>query len=219
MTAGAPDDTRFSRRFRVALISALGGLVLRLLGFTWRVRRVGGQAFDAMLARNEPFIVVFWHGEIVPVTWVHRRRGIAPLISRHSDGEVIARIVEGLGYRTVRGSTSRGGVRALLETAQLVNDGITVGFTPDGPRGPRHVFAPGALIVAQRTGRPIIALGATASRAWRLRSWDRHLVPKPFATVTIRYSEPQYVVAGQARDAVQEQPRFETLLASLADRS
>lgn len=219
MTAGAPDDTRFSRRFRVALISALGGLVLRLLGATWRVRRVGGQAFDTMLARNEPFIVVFWHGEIVPVTWVHRQRGIAPLISRHADGEVIARIVEGLGYRTVRGSTSRGGVRALLETAQLVNDGITVGFTPDGPRGPRHVFAPGALIVAQRTGRPIIALGATASRAWRLRSWDRHLVPKPFATVTIRYSEPQYVVAGQARDAAQEQPRFETLLASLTDRS
>lgn len=219
MTAGAPDDTRFSRRFRVALISALGGLVLRLLGATWRVRRVGGQAFDTMLARNEPFIVVFWHGEIVPVTWVHRQRGIAPLISRHADGEVIARIVEGLGYRTVRGSTSRGGVRALLETAQLVNDGITVGFTPDGPRGPRHVFAPGALIVAQRTGRPIIALGATASRAWRLRSWDRHLVPKPFATVTIRYSEPQYVLAGQARDAAQEQPRFETLLASLTDRS
>lgn len=219
MSAGAPDDTRFSRRFRVALISALGGFVLRLLGSTWRVRRVGGQAFDTMLARNEPFIVVFWHGEIVPVTWVHRRRGIAPLISRHADGEVIARIVEGLGYRTVRGSTSRGGVRALLETAQLVNDGITVGFTPDGPRGPRHVFAPGALIVAQRTGRPIIALGATASRAWRLRSWDRHLVPKPFATVTIRYSEPQYVTTGQARDATQEQPRFETLLASLADRS
>jgi lysophospholipid acyltransferase (LPLAT)-like uncharacterized protein len=183
------------------------------------VRREGSEAFDAMLERGEPFIVVFWHGEIVPVTWVHRRRGIAPLISRHADGEVIARIVEGLGYRTVRGSTTRGGVRALLETAQRVEEGITVGFTPDGPRGPRHVFAPGALIVAQRTGRPIIALGATASRAWRLRSWDRHLVPKPFATVTIRYSGPEYVRVEQARDAVQEQPRFEALLNSLADHS
>jgi lysophospholipid acyltransferase (LPLAT)-like uncharacterized protein len=94
-----------------------------------------------------------------------------------------------------------------------------VGFTPDGPRGPRHVFAPGALIVAQRTGRPIVALGATASRAWRLRSWDKHLVPKPFATVTIRYSQPQFVKAEQARDATQEQSRFEALLASLGDRS
>jgi lysophospholipid acyltransferase (LPLAT)-like uncharacterized protein len=219
MTGRPPDESRPGRRFRVALISALGGFVLRLLGWTWRVRREGGAAFDDMLARKEPFIIVFWHGEIVPVSWVHRHRGFAPLISRHADGEIIARIVEGLGYRTVRGSTSRGGVRALLETAQRVKEGITVGFTPDGPRGPRHVFAPGALIVAQRTGRPIVALGATASRAWRLRSWDRHLVPKPFATITIRYSEPQFVTAEQARDATREQSRFETLLASLADRS
>lgn len=218
MTRRSPDELSWRRRVRVALITTLGGLLLRVLGLTWRVRREGNEAFDAMRARNEPFIVVFWHGEIVPITWIHRRSGFAPLISRHADGEVIARIVEGLGYRTVRGSTTRGGVRALLETAQYVNDGITVGFTPDGPRGPRHVFAPGALIVAQRTGRPIIALGATASRAWHLKSWDRHLVPKPFATVTIRYSEPQYVQAGAARDAVQEQSRFEKLLGSLADR-
>ena len=172
-----------------------------------------------MLARQEPFIIVFWHGEIVPVTWVHRNRGFAPLISRHADGEIIARIVEGLGYRTVRGSTSRGGVRALLETAQRVEEGITVGFTPDGPRGPRHVFAPGALIIAQRTGRPIVALGATTSSAWRLRSWDRHLVPKPFATVTIRYSEPQFVQATNAREAERERPRFEALLNALGDGS
>ena len=219
MTAQPPDESPLGRRIRVWLITALGGFVLRLLGSTWRVRRVGSESFDSMLARKEPFIVVFWHGEIVPVTWVHRRRGIAPLISRHADGEVIARIVEGLGYRTVRGSTTRGGVRALLETVQYVNEGITVGFTPDGPRGPRHVFAPGALIVAQRTGRPIVALGATASRAWRLKSWDRHLVPKPFATVTIRYSEPEFVRAADAREAEKEQGRFGALLASLTDRS
>jgi lysophospholipid acyltransferase (LPLAT)-like uncharacterized protein len=219
MSGREPDEAPLGRRFRVAAVSMLGGLVLRLLGMTWRVRREGQAAFDDMLARQEPFIIVFWHGEIVPVTWVHRNRGFAPLISRHADGEIIARIVEGLGYRTVRGSTSRGGVRALLETAQRVEEGITVGFTPDGPRGPRHVFAPGALIVAQRTGRPIVALGATASRAWRLRSWDRHLVPKPFATVTIRYSEPQFVQATEAREAGREQPRFEALLNALGDGS
>jgi lysophospholipid acyltransferase (LPLAT)-like uncharacterized protein len=201
------------------VISVIGGVVLRLLGWTWRVRRVGHEAFDAMLASGESMIVVFWHGEILPVAWGHRGRGLAPLISGHADGEVFARIVEGLGYRTIRGSTSRGGVRALLETAQYVNDGITVGFTPDGPRGPRHVFAPGALIVAQRTGRPIVALRATASRAWRLRSWDRHLVPKPFATITLHYSGPEYLEATEARDAVNEQDRFERLMAGLTDQS
>ena len=219
MTDDAPDEAPLGRRLRVAAISMLGGLVLRMLGMTWRVRREGEKAFNDMLARKESFIIVFWHGEIVATAWTHRHRGLAPLISRHADGEIIARIAEGLGYRTVRGSTSRGGVRALLESAQLVEEGITVGFTPDGPRGPRHVFAPGALIVAQRTGRPIIALRAIASRAWRLRSWDRHLVPKPFATVTIRYSEPQFVQADAARDAAREQPRFEALLAALGDGS
>jgi lysophospholipid acyltransferase (LPLAT)-like uncharacterized protein len=110
-------------------------------------------------------------------------------------------------------------VRALLETAKHVENGVTVAFTPDGPRGPRHVFAPGALIVAQRTGRPIVGIGVSASRAWHVRSWDRHLVPKPFATVTLRYSQPEFVRAANARDAALEQPRFETLLGSLADRS
>lgn len=214
-----PDELPWSRRLRVAAISTLGGLVLRILGMTWRIRREGHESFDALLAAGTPFIVVFWHGEIVPVTWIHRGRGIAPLISQHADGEIIARIVEALGYRTIRGSTTRGGVRALLEAAQRVEEGITIGFTPDGPRGPRHVFQPGAVIVAQRTGRPIIALGITASRAWRLRSWDRHIVPKPFARVTVRYSSPQFVQATDARQAVGEVPRIEAVLAAVVDRS
>lgn len=204
------------RRTRVRLAAAFGGLLIRLLGLTWRIRRVGPETFDARLARGEAFIIVFWHGEIVPVAWVHRHRGIAPLISRHADGEVIARIVEGLGYRTARGSTSRGGVRALLETARLLEEGISVGFTPDGPRGPRHQFAPGALVVAQRTGRPIIALAASATRAWRLRSWDRHLIPKPFATVTIRYAAPEYVTVASAREAEGEVPRFEAVMRGIS---
>lgn len=203
------------QRFRVRAITLAGGLAIRALGMTWRVRREGAHDFDEMTGRREPFIAVFWHGEILPMAWVHRHIGIAPLISRHADGEVIARIVEGLGYRTVRGSTTRGGVRALLESAALVEDGITVAFTPDGPRGPRHEFAPGAVIVAQRTGRPIIAITATASRAWRMRSWDRHLVPKPFATLTVRYSGAEFVHAKDARDAVGEQPRFAALLGGL----
>lgn len=213
------DDAPERVRPKVRLAAWLGGLLLRLLGSTWRIRREAPDEFEGMLARGESFIVVFWHGEIVPITWVHRRRGIAPLISRHADGEIIARIVEGLGYRTVRGSTSRGGVRALLETARLVEQGIPVGFTPDGPRGPRHEFAPGALIVAQRTGRPILAMSASADRAWRLSSWDRHLVPKPFARVTIRYAPPTLVSAGSARDVDAELPRFQALLGSIGDEA
>lgn len=206
------------RRLRVAAATTLGGWLIRLLGMTWRIRRVGAASFDALRARKEPFIAVFWHGEILPVTWVHRGMGFAALISRHDDGEIIARVVEGLGLNTLRGSTTRGGVRALLESARLLEQGVSLAITPDGPRGPRHVFTPGALIVAQRSGRPIVLIGVTASRAWRARSWDRHLVPKPFAKVTVSYSEPEFVRAESARDVTQDQARFETILSSLAER-
>lgn len=212
-----PGDGAEPVRLKVRLGAWLGGVLLRLLGSTWRIRRESPEEFDALLARGESFIIVFWHGEIVPIAWVHRRRGIAPLISRHADGEIIARIVEGLGYRTARGSTSRGGVRALLETVRLVEQGIPVGFTPDGPRGPRHQFAPGALIVAQRTGRPVLAMSASADRAWRLSSWDRHVVPKPFARVTIRYAPTATVSAASAREVDAELPRFQAILAGIGD--
>ncbi len=204
-------------RLRNWFATALGNGLIRLLGMTWKVRREGGQVLDDRLAQGKASVVVFWHGEILPVAWAHRNRGLAALISRHADGEIIARIVEGLGYSTARGSTTRGGVRALLETARMVRDGITVGFTPDGPLGPPHSFAPGALIVAQRTGTPVIALSASATRSWRLRSWDRHLVPKPFATVTIRYSGLEYVRTERTRDVAEEVPRFEAIMRSLQD--
>lgn len=205
------------RRLRVAAAVALGGLVIRLLGWTWRVRRVGAEYYDGPMDRHEAVIFAFWHGEILPIAWQHRGRGIAPLISTHADGEIIARIVEGLGYRTVRGSTSRGGARAILELTRLLADGVPVAVTPDGPRGPRHVFAPGALAVAQRSRCPVILVRATARRAWHLRSWDRHLIPKPFATVTYHYAPPQRVDVPTPRDAEAEAPRFEHLLLALGD--
>lgn len=205
------------RRFRVAAASALGGLVIRALGLTWRVRREGGEQFDRAMGDGAPVVFVFWHGEILPIAWQHRGRGIAPLISTHADGEIIARIVEGLGYRTVRGSTSRGGARAILELTRLLAAGVSVAVTPDGPRGPRHVFAPGALVVAHRSGRPIVLVRATARRAWRLRSWDRHLIPKPFATVTYHYGVPQPIGAATPRDAERDAPRFERMLVQLGD--
>lgn len=210
-------DSRW-RKLRVAVAVMLGGVIIRLLGYTWRVRRVGGEHFDTAMRdgeRRRPVVFAFWHGEILPIAWQHRGRGIAPLISTHADGEVIARIVEGLGYRTVRGSTSRGGARAILELTRLLAEGIPVAVTPDGPRGPRHVFAPGALAVAQRSGCPIILVRATATRAWRTRSWDRHLIPKPFATVTYYYAAPQRVQTATARAAEDEAPRFTQLMAEL----
>lgn len=135
-------------------------------------------------------VLAIWHGELLPLIWAMRGREVAPLISTHADGEVIARIVMSLGYQPIRGSTSRGGARALIEAVRRLDAGEVVAFTTDGPRGPRRRSAPGALAAGARGGAPVVPMGALVSRAWRLRSWDRFVLPRPFAQVVVRIGPP-----------------------------
>lgn len=161
-----------------------------------------------MRAAGRGFIFSLWHGQLLPLLAHHRDEGARVLISEHRDGEIIARIAESLGFRTVRGSTTRGGARALLAMCDALERGEEIAITPDGPRGPAHVFAPGALIAAHRAGVPIVPVGVAVSSAWRLRSWDAFAIPKPFTRVTIAYGAPLTVDAASARDAASEAPRF-----------
>lgn len=203
------DGTRERRRARrLRWLAAAGVVLLRLLASTWRVRWHNRAILRDMRAAGRPVVLVLWHGDLLPLLWAFRHEGVAVLISEHGDGEVVARAALALGHRTVRGSTSRGGGRALLELCRTLDAGHDVAITPDGPRGPARTFAPGALIVAQRTGAPIVPLGAAATRAWRLRSWDGFQIPKPFSRVTVVVTEPVTVAAGTARAALAEAPRF-----------
>ncbi|MEP7384225.1 MAG: lysophospholipid acyltransferase family protein [Gemmatimonadota bacterium] len=205
------------QRLKVALATALGGSVLRLLARTWRVTREGEEQLRALRATGQPIVIVLWHGELLPILWAHRDQGISVLISTHADGEIIAQICESLGCRTVRGSSSRGGVRALLELVRELEQGHEVAITPDGPRGPRREFAPGAVVAAMRAEAPIIAFGASVDRAWRLHSWDRFVIPKPFARVRMRYSVGAHVEATTPREAEGEVPKFAALLLAVGD--
>lgn len=210
---GADADERLRKKERrIRWVVRLGLPLLRLLAGTWRIREVNRAPLDRLRSMGKPVIMALWHGELLALLWQHRSEGITVLISEHGDGEIIARVAEALGYHTVRGSTSRGGGRALLGTSRIVQAGGDVGFTPDGPRGPAHTFAPGALIVAQRTGAPIIALRAYAPRSWRLRSWDSFAIPKPFARISVAYGDPAYVDAPSPRDAALQTDRFHDLL-------
>lgn len=213
------DDDRERRRARRARwIARVGSLILRLLASTWRFRVVNAEPHRALRANGQPVIYTFWHGTMLPLLWQHRREGVAILISEHGDGEIIARIAHSLGYRSVRGSSSRGGERALLGTARALENGHDVAFTPDGPRGPLESFAPGALIVSQRTRAPLVLITVDAPRAWRLASWDRFLIPKPFARVTIAYENPLRVEAADARAAAAQTSLWQQRLRDLAGR-
>lgn len=207
------------RERRIARLSGAGGVFLRMLAHTWRVRFANPQVVSDLRLRRQPFIYVLWHGTLLPLTWAHRKRNVVAMISEHSDGEIMARIIESIGYRTVRGSSSRGAARALLGACRVIEDGACLAVTPDGPRGPAESVAPGAAIIAQRTGAPMVPVSLSVSHAWRLKSWDRFMIPSPFARVTVAYGDPIFVDAAAEREAEREATRIRDGLSLAARRA
>jgi hypothetical protein len=177
-----------SRRLLVALAAALGTLLIRLLGASWRIRREGPDLAREARAGGRRFVAAFWHNRILGCCWHFRGMGVTVLISRHRDGEIIARIAERLGHRTARGSSTRGAVAGLKGLLDAAKEG-DVAITPDGPRGPVYRLQPGLVDVAARTGHTVILIAWAADRAWRFASWDRFIVPKPFARIVFRQHE------------------------------
>jgi lysophospholipid acyltransferase (LPLAT)-like uncharacterized protein len=206
----ADEDESLSLRSRAMLF--LGKGFLRALARTWRIRVVNAGYLLDLRRADRPFIFALWHGHLLPLLWHHREQGVLILISEHRDGEMVARAAESLGYGLIRGSTTRGADRALISLVRELNAGHEVAITPDGPRGPARTFAPGALVAAQRSDSFILPVAASADRAWRLRSWDSFVIPKPFARVTIAYAAPAKVQATNSRAAAEEGARFEELL-------
>jgi lysophospholipid acyltransferase (LPLAT)-like uncharacterized protein len=179
---------RGSRARRILEVAGSG--VLHFLGWSWRFQRFGVENFQAFRDRGQPVIFVFWHSRILPLAHLHRNEGAVVLISEHRDGELIARLVERRGFGTARGSSTRGGARGLRGLLRALREGRDLAITPDGPKGPPRRLKPGALVAAQRSGAPLIPVAVGARRAWRIRSWDRFLVPRPFARVEAWYGAP-----------------------------
>ena len=200
-----------------ALLVFVGTLALRLLAGTWRIRVMNDRVIRDLQAQRRSFVHVLWHGQLLPLLWTHRAHDIAIIVSEHRDGELIARVARGFGLRTVRGSTSRGAARALLGACREIEEGHNVAITVDGPRGPAGSVAPGALVISQRTGAPMVPTAASASRAWRLRSWDRFVIPKPFAKIVVTYGDPIQVQADSARDAAAEVDRVRIAIAAASE--
>jgi hypothetical protein len=195
----------------------VGTRVLRGLARTWRVREVGREGWHERRTAGLPTVLALWHGQMLPLLWHHRDGDVRVLVSEHRDGEIITRVLRAFGFATVRGSTSRGGARALLELVRELRAGREVAVTPDGPRGPRHTYAPGALVAAQRAGAAVVGVAAHVDRAWRLGSWDAFEIPRPFARITIAYSAPRPVPGTTPREAAAAAPAFELELRALLD--
>ncbi len=179
------------QRFLLAFVPPIVTLVIRVLGSTFRYQDVTDPGVIPGNLEPGPSIFVFWHRSLLPCAHRFRGQGIAILISRSFDGELIARTVERLGFLAIRGSSSRAGAAGLRGIERAYQQGRICAFTADGPRGPAMVAKPGAVQLAQLTGAMYVgAFYALPARAWVLRSWDQFLIPKPFSRVVVSWPAP-----------------------------
>jgi lysophospholipid acyltransferase (LPLAT)-like uncharacterized protein len=215
-------DWRASRakRLQARLIASLGYPLIAALGGTFRWHEDGAGRYQRVLASGRRPIMAFWHGRILPATIYFRRRGIVVITSENFDGEWIAGIIERFGYGTARGSTSRGAVKALVQLKRDMAAGKPAAFTVDGPRGPARVAQPGAIWLAKATGNPILPFHIEADRFWTARSWDRTLIPKPYASVAIAVGEPLEISATADESGIEAgRVELEAQLANLERRA
>lgn len=180
----------------VRLVEALGPVLVRLIMCTVRMRFEPKGVEEARRRAGERMIFPFWHGRMLIPAYTHRFKNIAILVSRHKDGEFIARVVRRLGFRPVRGSTTRGGGQALMGVMREARAGHDISFTPDGPRGPRYKVQRGVIYAASRTGLSIVPVALEVSSAWVLGSWDEFTIPKPFSRGIMLHGDPMPIPPG-----------------------
>jgi hypothetical protein len=172
-----------------------GLLLVKLISRTYRYRLVDVENEQNAFNDHGSVVYASWHQRFFPgITFFATRKPIAIMISQSRDGEMISRVVDILGWQSVRGSSSRGGSQALKRIRRLARQGVRIGHIVDGPRGPFGVIKPGLLVIAQFSGAPVIPVIVSAERCWTFNSWDRFMVPKPFSRIFIRFAPPIHVL-------------------------
>ena len=214
---GRPLGSPLSVWLNYRLVPFLGAGLSKLWSHTLRVHRENFEAVEALVLRDERFILAFWHRRLfmMPLAYpFHRKdRGVAILSSDSKDGERSAATWRWFGIHAVRGTASDDGAKALVRMIQAVKQGWDFGITPDGPRGPLMRLKPGTLALARKTGAWIVPVSLAYDRSFQLKTWDRMVIPLPFATCTIRYGTP-YRLGPKAEDAV-EGPRLQARMDAL----
>ncbi|MCA1589894.1 MAG: lysophospholipid acyltransferase family protein [Acidobacteria bacterium] len=163
------------------------------LGSTVRFEVIGREHWEAVEKAGKIPIYIFWHDSIILSATYFHDRGIVVMASRSFDGEYIARFVKRMGFGTIRGSSSKGGARALIEMVRAIKNGHPMAFTIDGPRGPRHVVKPGPVMLAKKTGNPVLPFVIEPRHRLTLKSWDKMHIPRPFTKAALIFGEPVYV--------------------------
>ncbi len=174
----------------MSITARIGAGFIKMLGSTWNIRWFNEEYVTKARQSGGPVIYVFWHGRLLPLSYTHRHRSVHVLASEHPDGELMGRTIECLGFGHVRGSSSKGGARAVKELSRKIKDDFDLGITVDGPKGPKFKIKSGALEIAKLTGAPIVPITTGSRRHWTFRSWDEFQFPAPFTRVCVFHGEP-----------------------------
>lgn len=169
--------------------------LVRLLGMTVRIRSEGYEKIKDLPTGK---IMAGWHGRTFLATQFFRKKGVWTIISQSKDGDMQDVIFRRFGFKTIRGSTGRGGMKAAIESIRVLKEGASMAFTPDGPRGPSGIVQEGIMLMARKSGAAIIPVGVASKPCWHARTWDRYMVPKPFARGIMVFGDPIYVPAGSS---------------------
>lgn len=187
------DRFTFKQRLVIRAADCLFFSLIAAIGPTMRWEFEGREHLERICQNGHRAIICFWHNRIFDATWFWRRRRIVVMTSQSLDGEYIARFIQRFGYGAARGSSTRGGVRALLGLDRALKAGFEVAFTVDGPKGPVYEAKPGPVMLARKSGHPILPMHISSSSFWQIASWDRLRIPKPFARARAVVGEPIYV--------------------------
>jgi len=184
-TRGALAEFTCKDRVTIRIADVAFYLAIRLIGPTLRIEAENEEKYREIIDRGHQPIIALWHDRIFAGVWYLRNRGLAVLTSKSKDGEYIARFLTRFGFGAIRGSSSRGGVRGLVEMIRLMRQGVPMAFTVDGPRGPRYVAKSGPVMLAKKTGNPILPFVIECSSYWTINSWDKLQIPWPFARAKV----------------------------------
>ena len=211
-------DYSWRKRFLIRAADLAFFVLISIIGWTIRFETSGLQHFDEIERDGKLRIQCFWHNQIFLATYFFRFHRIVVMTSQSFDGEYIARFIQRFGYGAVRGSSTRGGIGALVEQIRLMKLGCRAGFAIDGPKGPRHVVKDGALLLAKKTGNPIIAFSVTPKKYWTVKSWDKMEIPRPFTRAFVEVAPPIFVdsIADEA-EIVRKRNELQSVLGELSE--
>ena len=208
------------------LISLLGSMYILFVYKTSTIDLKNRKNIDSLFKKNESFIYAFWHDQLLmcPLTWQSELE-IKVLISKHRDGDIIAKLISNLGFKAIRGSThkagktkNKGGLLSARQMIKSLKKGISIGISPDGPKGPRHKVSDGILSISRLSNASILPVGIGFKKKWVLNTWDKFIIPKPFNQITIIWGEPLPALKNEKK-INQIKSKLESTMYSLTKRA